>query len=31
MLESKFDKTTEAPDGAYVYGMFLEGCRWDDE
>lgn len=31
MLDSKFDKNTEAPDGAYIHGLFLEGCRWDDE
>jgi len=29
--ESKFDKTKEAPDGAYIYGLFIEGCRWDSE
>ena len=29
--ESKLDKNVEAPDGAYVYGLFLEGCRFDQE
>ena len=31
MEEGKFDKNTEAPDGAYIYGLYLEGCRWDSE
>jgi dynein heavy chain len=29
--EVNFDKEKEAPDGAYVYGLFIEGCRWDNE
>ena len=29
--DSSFDKTKEAPDGAYIYGLFIEGCRWDNE
>jgi len=31
LIDSKFDKTQEATDGAYVYGLFIEGCRWDEE
>lgn len=31
MEDGKFDKNTEAPDGAYIYGLYLEGCRWDSE
>jgi len=22
---------TEAPDGAYIFGLYIEGCRWDEE
>lgn len=29
--ESKYDLTKAAPDGAYVDGLFIEGCRWDDK
>jgi dynein heavy chain, axonemal len=29
--DSKLDKTKEAPDGAYVYGLYIEGSRWDNE
>jgi len=31
MQDATFDKSTEAPDGAYIYGLYLEGCRWDQE
>ena len=31
MDDAKVDKTKAAPDGAYIYGLFLEGCRWDTE
>ena len=31
MIDSKFDKTNCASDGAYIYGLFIEGCRWDEE
>lgn len=27
----KYDLTKHAEDGAYVYGLFLEGCRWNSE
>jgi dynein heavy chain len=29
--DAKFDRTTEAPDGAYIWGLYIEGCRWDAE
>lgn len=29
--EVKFDKSSSAPDGAFVYGLFLEGCRFDND
>lgn len=29
--DTKFDKSREAPDGAYVWGLYIEGCRWDPE
>ena len=31
MEDAKFDKTKPAPDGAYIHGLYLEGCRWDSE
>ncbi len=27
----KYDLNKTAEDGAYVYGLFLEGCRWSAE
>jgi len=27
----KYDLTKSPSDGAYVYGLFLEGCRWSAE
>ena len=27
---TKYDMNKAAPDGAYIYGLFLEGARWDD-
>lgn len=26
--ESKYDLTKPPPDGVYVFGLFVEGCRW---
>lgn len=31
MEDGKFSLDTEAPDGAYCHGLYLEGCRWDSE
>jgi len=28
---TKYDLTVQAPDGAFVNGLFIEGCRWDEE
>jgi len=29
--ETKYDMNVSAPDGAYVWGLYIEGCRWDSE
>jgi dynein heavy chain, axonemal len=31
MRESREDITKPPPDGVYVYGMYLDGCKWDME
>lgn len=28
---TKYDMSVAAPDGAYIWGLFLEGCRWDND
>jgi len=28
--ESKYDFTKPPEDGVFIYGFFLEGCRWDE-
>jgi dynein heavy chain len=28
---SKYDLQKGPEDGAYIYGLFLEGCRWNSE
>lgn len=29
--QNGLDKDKEAPDGAFIYGLFIEGCKWDSE
>jgi dynein heavy chain len=29
--QSKYDLEKGADDGAFVYGLYLEGCRWSNE
>lgn len=29
--ETKYDLSKPAEDGVYVHGLFVEGCRWDEE
>ena len=29
--DTKYDQSVMAPDGAFIFGLFLEGCKWDKE
>lgn len=29
--ESRYDLALPAKDGAFIHGLFIEGCRWDDK
>lgn len=29
--QSKYDLAKGPEDGAFIYGLFLEGCRWSSE
>jgi dynein heavy chain len=29
--ENKYDLTKPPQDGVYVFGLFMEGARWDDK